>query len=165
MSWYHLFGSAVILQWKVSDLPFLEDWEARIRIQCKEPLLTQVMQNGCKDLSVTGEGGSSWLIVMVQFANSSKLVFILFLSIKCCAMYLSGDCAGGIGRACKCKLYALVGKERKEKKHLLKMSRHHKEQLARFKILPASIHGRKHKHKDSKSHQASLGSRHFIRVN
>lgn len=47
------------------------------------------------------------------------------------------------------------------------MSRHHKEQLARFKILPASIHGRKCKHKESRAtrlHLAPATSSGLIKV-
>lgn len=39
----------------------------------------QVLQNWWKDLSVVAEAGTSWLIVLTQFQNSSKLAFILFV--------------------------------------------------------------------------------------
>lgn len=107
----------------------------------------------------------SWDIMGECYDVVSKLLQACLNSFFACEVL----CDVSTWRSCRVnagsvQMWILITSSSKGKKLLLKMSRHHKEQLARFKILLANVHSRKHK-QERKSHQASLGSCHFIRPN
>lgn len=95
------------LQWFCSDRSVIYlPWETRGKDQnlMQGALADTSDVNWCKHHSATGEARTMCLIIMVQFPNSSKLVFILFWNVKYCVMYLFLEIVQGEwGGTCKCK--------------------------------------------------------------